>query len=99
MLGLAVKTNKPVCLTGAMRGASETGPDGPANILAAVMVAASDEALGKGALLIFNDEIHAAAEVTKTHTTSCATFHSPGWGPIGHIYFDQSGFSTSAAES
>ena len=67
MLGLAVKTNKPVCLTGAMRGASETGPDGPANILAAVMVAASDEALGKGALLIFNDEIHAAAEVTKTH--------------------------------
>jgi len=39
-----------------MRGASETGPDGPANILAAVMVAASDEALGKGALLIFNDE-------------------------------------------
>ena len=89
MLGLAVKTNKPVCLTGAMRGASETGPDGPANILAAVMVAASDEALGKGALLIFNDEIHAAAEVTKTHTTSCATFHSPGWGPIGHIYFDR----------
>ena len=53
------------------------------------MVAASDEALGKGALLIFNDEIHAAAEVTKTHTTSCATFHSPGWGPIGHIYFDR----------
>ncbi|WP_288923126.1 asparaginase [uncultured Phascolarctobacterium sp.] len=89
MLGLAVKTNKPVCLTGAMRGASETGPDGQANILAAVMVAASDEALGKGALLIFNDEIHAAAEVTKTHTTSCATFHSPGWGPIGHIYFDR----------
>lgn len=89
MLSLATKTMKPVCVTGAMRGASETGPDGPANILAAVMTAASEEAAGKGALLIFNDEIHAAAEVAKTHTTSCATFHSPGWGPIGHVYFDR----------
>lgn len=89
LLSLATKTTKPVCITGAMRGASETGPDGPANILAAVMTAASDEAAGKGTLLVFNDEIHAAAEVTKTHTTSCATFHSPGWGPLGHVYFDR----------
>lgn len=89
LLSLATQTVKPVCITGAMRGASETGPDGPANILAAVMTAASDEAAGKGALLVFNDEIHAAAEVTKTHTTSCATFHSPGWGPLGHVYFDR----------
>lgn len=89
LLSLATKTVKPVCITGAMRGASETGPDGPANILAAVMTAACDEAAGKGTLLVFNDEIHAAAEVTKTHTTSCSTFHSPGWGPIGHVYFDR----------
>lgn len=89
LLSLATKTVKPVCITGAMRGASETGPDGSANILAAVMTAACDEAAGKGTLLVFNDEIHAAAEVTKTHTTSCSTFHSPGWGPIGHVYFDR----------
>lgn len=89
MLSLVTKTMKPICITGAMRGASETGPDGAANILAAVMTAASDEAAGKGVLLVFNDEIHAAAEVTKTHTTSCSTFHSPGWGPLGHVYFDR----------
>ena len=89
LLSLVLETSKPVCITGAMRGASEMGPDGPANILAAVKVAACKEAAGRGAMLVFNDEIHAAAEVTKTHTTSCSTFASPGWGPIGHVYFDK----------
>lgn len=88
MLGLVCKTNKPVCICGAMRGATDMGYDGPANILAAVKVAASPEACGKGALLVMDDEIHAATEVTKTHSTSCATFASPGWGPIGHVYED-----------
>lgn len=89
MLSLATKTTKPICITGAMRGATEAGPDGAANILAAVMTAASDEATAKGALVVLNDEIHAAAEVSETHTTSCSTFRSPGWGPIGHVYFDR----------
>lgn len=89
LLSLVLETAKPVCITGAMRGASEMGPDGPANILAAVKVAACEDAVGRGAMLVFNDEIHAAAEVTKTHTTSCSTFASPGWGPIGHVYFDK----------
>ncbi|MGL5206721.1 MAG: asparaginase [Acidaminococcaceae bacterium] len=89
LLSLVIETIKPVCITGAMRGASEMGPDGPANILAAVKVAACEASAGRGALLVFNDEIHAAAEVTKTHSTSCSTFASPGWGPIGHVYFDK----------
>lgn len=89
LMSLVLETTKPVCITGAMRGASEMGPDGPANILAAVQVAACKEAAGRGAMLVFNDEIHAAAEVTKTHSTSCSTFASPGWGPIGHVYFDR----------
>lgn len=89
LLDLVLRTEKPVCITGAMRGASEPGADGPANLLAAVRTAADDHAGGRGALLVFNDEIHAAAEVTKTHTTSCAAFASPGWGPIGHVYFDR----------
>lgn len=88
-LDLTVRTEKPVCVTGAMRGASETSPDGPGNILAAVMTAASDEAIGQGVLVVLNDEIHAALEVTKTHATSTRTFASPFWGPIGHVYFDR----------
>ncbi len=88
MLSLACRTEKPVCITGAMRGASDMGYDGLANILAAVKTAACSEACGRGALLVFNDEIHAAAEVTKTHTVSCSTFASPHWGPVGHVYED-----------
>lgn len=88
VLSLACKTDKPVIITGAMRGASDMGYDGPANILSAVKVAACDKAAGRGTLLVMNDEIHSAAEVTKGHTVSCSTFVSPGWGPIGHVYFD-----------
>ena len=88
LLSLACTTNKPVCITGAMRGASDMGYDGPANLLAAVRVAACPEAAGRGALLVFNDEIHGAAQVTKGHTVSCSTFISPMWGPVGYVYFD-----------
>lgn len=89
MLDLTVETQKPVCITGAMRGASETSPDGPGNILAAVKTAASDAAYGQGVLVVLNDEIHAALEVTKTHATSTKTFESPSWGPIGRVYCDK----------
>lgn len=88
VLSIACTTEKPVVITGAMRGASDMGYDGPANILAAVKVAACEKAAGRGALLVMNDEIHSAAEVTKGHTVSCSTFTSPGWGPVGHVYFD-----------
>lgn len=89
LLDLTVKTEKPVCVTGAMRGASQTSPDGPGNILAAVKTAASDAAAKQGVLVVLNDEIHAALEVTKTHSTSTKTFASPSWGPIGRVYFDR----------
>ena len=72
-----------------MRGASDVGADGPANILASVRVPCCGKAKEKGVLVVFNDEIHAANEVVKTHTTSCATFRSFEWGPIGHVYFDK----------
>lgn len=89
MLDLVVHTQKPVCVTGAMRGASQTSSDGSGNILAAVQTAVSEVAIGQGVLVVLNDEIHAALEVTKTHATNTNTFASPYWGPIGHVYFDK----------
>jgi L-asparaginase len=89
LLDLTVPGEKPVVLTGAMRTASDVGPDGPANIWAAVRVAAADASRGLGALVVLNDEIHAARFVTKTDTLSPATFQSPGWGPLGRVEGDR----------
>jgi L-asparaginase len=89
LLDLTVETNKPIVLTGAMRTASEVGYEGMANLLAAIRVAASDSSRCLGALVVMNQEIHAARDVTKTHTQSTDTFKSPGFGPLGRVDGDR----------
>jgi L-asparaginase len=88
-LDLALKSQKPVCLTAAMRHAGDVSPDGPKNILCAVKTAAASEAVGKGVFVVLNEEIHSAREVTKTHTANPKTFASPFWGPIGYVDEDK----------
>lgn len=84
---LELSTNNaiPIVLTGAMRSSNEIGADGVYNLMSAVRVAAADEANDKGVLVVLNDEIHTATNVTKTHSSSVSTFQSPQYGPIGIV--------------
>jgi L-asparaginase len=75
----------PFVVTGAMRNPTLPGADGPANLLAALQVAASPAAHGRGALVVFLDQIHAARHVRKAHSSSPATFASSDVGPLGHV--------------
>ncbi|MHA8110183.1 asparaginase [Lactobacillaceae bacterium Melli_B4] len=84
-LDLTLPNHFPVVLTGAMRSSNEIGSDGLYNLQSSVAVAASDDAIGKGVLVVMNDEIHTARYVTKTHTTNLATFKTPTFGPLGII--------------
>lgn len=85
LLDLLVAADKPVVVTGAMRGAEAPGADGPANLLAAARVAASPEACDLGVLAVLNYDIHAARFVQKSHTALPSAFSSPLTGPLGVV--------------
>jgi L-asparaginase len=76
---------QPIVFTGAMNVATSVSPDGPANLLAAIQVAASSEARGLGVLVVMASEIHAARWVAKRHTSRVTAFTSPMTGPVGWV--------------
>ncbi|MCU0984082.1 MAG: asparaginase [Acetobacteraceae bacterium] len=83
LLDVLVPGDRPVVVTGAMRGADAPGADGPANLLSACILAASAEARGLGTLAVLNYDIHAARFVQKSHTALPSAFLSPLVGPLG----------------
>jgi L-asparaginase len=82
-LNLTLKTGIPVVVVGAQRPISGISTDAALNLVNAVRVAASSDARGLGVLVVLNDEIHSAREVTKTSTYRLHTFQSPGLGALG----------------
>ena len=84
-LNAVIKSDKPVVLTGSMKNASELGYDGLTNLVSSIKVCMANESKGKGTLVVMNDTINSAIEVTKTHTMSLDTFKSMEFGPLGMI--------------
>ena len=91
-LNLTVRHDRPVVLVGAQRPATAISADGPLNLLNAVRTAASPEARGKGVLVVMNDEINAARDVTKTNTYRVETFSSRELGFLGYVDGDRVSF-------
>nr|WP_315595486.1 asparaginase [uncultured Cupriavidus sp.] len=84
-LHLTQATPVPVVITAAMRPSTSLSADGPLNLLDAVRVAANPAARGKGVLVVLNQQIHAARDVTKSHTSAVDAFVSPVAGPLGFV--------------
>ncbi len=88
-LNLTVRSDKPLVVVGSMRNPSTLGYEGAANLLEGFRVAASPDARGKGALVVLNDEINAAREVTKTDALRLNTFQTRGYGVLGVVDADR----------
>ncbi|MFT4933282.1 MAG: L-asparaginase [Natronomonas sp.] len=86
---LTCEADVPVAFTGAQRRPDEVGADGPANLLAAVRAASHDRLIGAGGTyVVFDEEVHAAQDVTKVHTSKLGAFRSPERGPIAALTRD-----------
>jgi len=88
-LNLTVKSDRPVILVGSMRPGTAISADGPLNLLNAVRTAITPEAKNKGVLVVLNDEINGARDVTKTNTYRVETFRAPELGVLGYADEDR----------
>lgn len=84
-LDLTVRSDKPVVLTGSMRPWTVIGSDAPANLYNAIHLAASGRTTCFGAVVMLNDQIHAAREVRKSDTLRLNAFSSGSSGELGVI--------------
>lgn len=94
-LNLVINSDKPVVLAGAMRPSTAISADGPMNLYKAVVAATSPEAKGKGVMVMMNDYILGADDVTKLNSTNVDAFSCPNLGPLGQVIGDNAYFTRS----
>ena len=87
-LNLTLRTKVPVVIVGAQRPSSSLSTDAGLNLVNAIRVAADPASRGMGVLVVLNDEIHGAREVTKTSTSRMQTFKAAEFGALGHADSD-----------
>ncbi len=88
-LNLTVRDKRPVAVVGSMRNPSTLGYEGAANLLEGFRVAAEPASRGKGVMVVLNDEINAAREVTKTDALRLQTFQTRIYGVLGVVDRDR----------
>ncbi|MDX1499776.1 MAG: asparaginase [Woeseiaceae bacterium] len=88
-LSLVLDTDIPVVVVGAQRQRTTLSEDGSRNLFDAVRVAAHPDAVGKGVLLVVNELIHAARDVTKTVSYRPETWSSGDLGALGVADLDR----------
>ncbi|XMB72444.1 asparaginase [Mycoplasmatota bacterium WC30] len=84
-LDTVIDSQIPIVVTGSMKSSSELGFDGVNNLVSSILVAKSTKSHGRGTLVVMNDQINAASEVTKTNTLTLDTFKSMDYGPLGIV--------------
>ncbi|MEK8126871.1 asparaginase domain-containing protein [Paenibacillus filicis] len=84
-LDLTVRSEKPVVVTGAMRPWDVIGTDAPANLYNAIKLAGSGKTKSYGTVIMLNDVIQAARDVTKSNSHRMDTFNTPMLGALGYI--------------
>ena len=87
-LNLTVKSPKPVVITGAMRPMTALSNDAELNVLNCIRVAANPGAAGRGVLVVLNNEIQAARDVTKSSTSRIEAFKTNDMGFLGYADSD-----------
>ena len=88
-LHLTVRDPRPVVVVGSMRNPSTVGYEGAANLLEGVRVAGDAAARNKGVLVVLNDEINSARNVTKSDALRVQTFRSREYGQLGVVDRDR----------
>jgi L-asparaginase len=96
-LSLLVQVETPIVFTAAMRRPDQPSADGPANLLAASLVAISPSSRGKGILVVADDEIHAGPLIRKVHSFRPHAFSSLPFGPIGYVAEERVRFALAPA--
>ncbi|RKY94938.1 MAG: asparaginase [Ignavibacteriae bacterium] len=85
LLDLTIKTDIPIVVTGSMKNSSETGWDGPGNLLDSISVCLNSNSQNMGVLVCLNGEVNAASEVTKIFSDEVDTFKSLDFGSLGFV--------------
>ncbi|PZW39429.1 L-asparaginase [Humitalea rosea] len=89
VMNLVLKVSIPVVMVGSQRPASGLSTDAGMNLVNAVRTAGHPDSRGRGVLVLLNDEIQAAREVTKTSNWRMQTFRTPDFGILGHADADR----------